>query len=256
MRNHPPAARNFPAHAAPRRHIGDYESLDIKPVGMDRHQFNEANALASRRLLLAAQECWDRALSLGERHGYRNAQTTVIAPTGTIGLLMDCDTTGVEPDFALVKFKKLAGGGYFKIVNQSVPAALRRLGYDDPTIQRIVRCAIGTGSLEGTPHVNRDTLLHRGLTAGEIDRVEQVLPTMIDLRFAFVRGMLTDETLTRLGVSQAEREKPLFNALPFLGFTEQQINKANDYVCGTLTVEGAPGLKAEHLPVFDGANRW
>jgi len=211
--------------------------------------------LAPRELRSAAIECWDRAVALGMMHGYRNSQATVLAPTGTIGLLMDCDTTGVEPDFALVKFKKLAGGGYFKIVNQSVPAALKRLGYDDATIQKIVRYAIGTGSLEGVPHVNRPTLLQRGLTAAEIERVERSLPTMLDVRFAFVRGLLSDETLERLGIAPAEREKLTFNALPFLGFTEQQIQEANDVVCGTLTVEGAPGLKAEHLPVFDCANR-
>ena len=212
-------------------------------------------SLAPREMRSAAIECWDRAVALGMLHGYRNSQATVLAPTGTIGLLMDCDTTGVEPDFALVKFKKLAGGGYFKIVNQSVPAALKRLGYDDAAIQKIVRYAIGTGSLEGAPHVNRATLLQRGLTAAEIDRVERSLPTMLDVRFAFVRGLLSDETLERLGVARTEREKPMFNALPFLGFTEQQIQEANDMGCGTLTVEGAPGLKAEHLPVFDCANR-
>ena len=211
--------------------------------------------LAPRELRAAAIECWDRAVALGMLHGYRNAQATVLAPTGTIGLLMDCDTTGVEPDFALVKFKKLAGGGYFKIVNQSVPAALRRLGYDDPAIQKIVRYAIGTGSLENTPHLSRSVLEQRGLSAAEIDRIEQVLPTMLDVRFAFVRGNITDETLNRLGVSQVEREKPTFNALPYLGFTEQQIQEANEHVCGSLTVEGAPGLRAEHLPVFDCANR-
>jgi ribonucleoside-diphosphate reductase alpha chain len=211
--------------------------------------------LAPRELRAAAIECWDRAVALGMLHGYRNAQATVLAPTGTIGLLMDCDTTGVEPDFALVKFKKLAGGGYFKIVNQSVPAALRRLGYDDPAIQKIVRYAIGTGSLENAPHLSRAVLEQRGLSAQEIDRIEQVLPTMLDVRFAFVRGNVSDETLNRLGVSQAEREKPTFNALPYLGFTEQQIQEANEHVCGSLTVEGAPGLRAEHLPVFDCANR-
>jgi ribonucleoside-diphosphate reductase alpha chain len=211
--------------------------------------------LTPREMRAAAIECWDRAVALGMLHGYRNSQASVLAPTGTIGLLMDCDTTGVEPDFALVKFKKLAGGGYFKIVNQSVPAALKRLGYDEPAIQKIVRYAIGTGSFEGTPHVNRATLLQRGLTAPEIDRLERVLPSMLDIRFAFVRGMLSDETLDRLKVSPAEREKPLFNALPFLGFTEAQIQEANEATCGSLTVEGAPGLKAEHLPVFDCANR-
>jgi ribonucleoside-diphosphate reductase alpha chain len=213
------------------------------------------HAYAPRELKAAAVECWNRALALGVEHGYRNAQATVLAPTGTIGLLMDCDTTGVEPDFALVKFKKLAGGGYFKIVNQSVPEALRRLGYDDPEIERIVRFAVGTGTLEGAPHVHRQSLLGKGLLETEIDAIEQSLPAMLDLRFAFSRGMLGDETLTRLGVSTAEREKPTFNALPFLGFTDAQIDEANAYVCGSQTVEGAPGLRGEHLPVFDCANR-
>ena len=212
-------------------------------------------AFAPRDLRAAAIESWDRAYAFGSLHGYRNAQATVLAPTGTIGLLMDCDTTGVEPDFALVKFKKLAGGGYFKIVNQSVPRALRRLGYDDPAVERIVRFAVGTGTLEGSPHINRSSLQHKGLHADEVDRIEKALPTMLDIRFAFTRGMLTDDTLTRLGVSQAEREKPTFTALPFLGYTDQQIEAANLYVCGTQTVEGAPGLKTEHLAVFDCANR-
>jgi len=228
--------------------------LDVMRLHRESARGIDGN-IAPRELRAAAIEAWDRAVALGMLHGYRNAQATVLAPTGTIGLLMDCDTTGIEPDFALVKFKKLAGGGYFKIVNQSVPAALRRLGYDDPTIQKIERYAIGAGTLEGAPHVNRATLQHRGLTGPEIDRIEQVLPSMLDVRFAFVRGLLSDDTLTRLGVSMAEREKPTFNALPFLGFTEQEIDEANDHVCGTLTVEGAPGLKAEHLPVFDCANR-
>ena len=212
-------------------------------------------ALAPRELRSAALECWDRAVALGSLHGYRNSQATVLAPTGTIGLLMDCDTTGVEPDFALVKFKKLAGGGYFKIVNQSVPAALERLGYEEGEIERIVRYALGTGSFDGAPHINRSTLHSKGLTEPEIDRVEKALPTMLDVRSAFARGQVTDETLTRLGVTQAEREKPGFSALPILGFTDEQIDQANAVICGSQTVEGAPGLRSEHLPVFDCANR-
>ncbi len=211
--------------------------------------------LAPRDLRMAALESWNEAVRLGERFGYRNSQATVLAPTGTIGLLMDCDTTGVEPDFALVKFKKLAGGGYFKIVNQSVPAALRRLGYDEPAIERIVRFAIGTGSLEGAPHINHSELLKRGLREDEIDRIERLLPTMLDLRSAFARGILGDELLTRLGVGQAEREKPGFSALPFLGFTDEQIEAANAAICGSQSVEGAPGLRPQHLAVFDCANR-
>jgi ribonucleotide reductase alpha subunit len=213
------------------------------------------SSVAPRDLRAAAIEGWDRAVALGMLHGYRNSQATVLAPTGTIGLLMDCDTTGVEPDFALVKFKKLAGGGYFKIVNQSVPSALLRLGYDDPAIAGIVRYAIGHGTFEGAPHLNRTTLMQKGLASPEIDRLEQALPSMLDVRFAFVRGMLSDETLTRLGVSAAERERPGFQVLPHLGFSEAQIEEANAYICGNLTVEGAPHLRPEHLPVFDCANR-
>ena len=210
---------------------------------------------APRELLAAARDSWDRAVAFGALHGYRNSQATVLAPTGTIGLLMDCDTTGVEPDFALVKFKKLAGGGYFKIVNQSVPAALARLGYDHPAIENIIHYAIGTGSLEGAPHINRSGLLKKGFNENEIERIERSLPGTLDLRLAFSRGMLGEETLTRLGMSVAEREKPGFTALPFLGFTEQQIDEANGAICGRQTVEGAPGLSPAHLPVFDCANR-
>ena len=211
--------------------------------------------VAPKELRSAAIECWNRAVAGGAIHGYRNSQASVLAPTGTIGLLMDCDTTGVEPDFALVKFKKLAGGGYFKIVNQSVPAALSRLGYSHTEIEIIVRYALGTGSLEGAPHIHREALRLKGLTQGEIDRIEKTLPTTLDVRSAFSRYQLTDETLTRLGVSQAEREKTGFNVLPFLGFTDRQIEDANGMICGSQTVEGAPGLKPEHLPVFDCANR-
>jgi len=212
-------------------------------------------AHAPRDMRQAAIECWDRAVAYGGLHGYRNAQATVLAPTGTIGLLMDCDTTGVEPDFALVKFKKLAGGGYFKIVNQSVPLALRRLGYDDKEIDRIIRYAVGYGSLNGAPHVNPSSLLNKGFSDAQVAAIEAVLPNVLDIRQAFGRGIVADETLTRLGVAMAEREKPGFNVLPFLGFTDHQIEEANLHVCGAQTVEGAPGLKPEHLAVFDCANR-
>jgi ribonucleoside-diphosphate reductase alpha chain len=212
-------------------------------------------AHAPRELRVAASECWDRAVAFGSLHGYRNSQATVLAPTGTIGLLMDCDTTGVEPDFALVKFKKLAGGGYFKIVNQSVPGALERLGYGENAIGDIVRYAIGTGTFDGAPHIHRESLAHKGFAPDEIDRIENGLPTLLDIRFGFTRGMISDDTLTRLGVTQAEREKPKFNVLPFLGFTEAEIEAANAFICGSQTLEGAPGLKPEHLPVFDCANR-
>ncbi|MEQ1831833.1 MAG: vitamin B12-dependent ribonucleotide reductase [Candidatus Eisenbacteria bacterium] len=212
-------------------------------------------AMAPRDMRTAAVDAWDRAVAYGGLHGYRNSQATVLAPTGTIGLLMDCDTTGVEPDFALVKFKKLAGGGYFKIVNQSVPLALKRLGYDAQEIERIVRFAVGYGTLQGAPHINDSSLTLKGFTETELGTIEKSLPNVLDIRQAFGRGMITDETLTRLGVSMAEREKPGFSVLPFLGYTDAQIEEANLYVCGTQTVEGAPGLKPEHLAVFDCANR-
>ncbi|MCC6348823.1 MAG: vitamin B12-dependent ribonucleotide reductase [Candidatus Eisenbacteria bacterium] len=210
---------------------------------------------APRDMRQAAIECWDRAVAYGGLHGYRNAQATVLAPTGTIGLLMDCDTTGVEPDFALVKFKKLAGGGYFKIVNQSVPLALERLGYDAKEIERIIRHAVGHGSLDGAPHINASSLLHKGFSDGLVASIEALLPNVLDIRQAFGRGILSDEALTNLGVAMAEREKPGFNVLPFLGFTDAQIEEANLHVCGSQTVEGAPGLKSEHFAVFDCANR-
>jgi ribonucleoside-diphosphate reductase alpha chain len=237
---------------------GFAENRDSMLAVMELHR-DAAQAInadsAPEGLRKAAIEAWHRAVLLGRKHGYRNSQATVLAPTGTIGLLMDCDTTGVEPDFALVKFKKLAGGGYFKIVNQSVPRALRRLGYDNDHIETIIRYAVGTGSLEGAPHIYREALLDRGLAADEIARIEKVMPAMLDVRFAFGAGLLGEAALERLGVPPADRANPAFNLLAFFKFNEQQIAEANAHVCGHLTVEGAPGLKPEHLAVFDCANR-
>jgi len=178
--------------------VGDYEGLDIKPVGIDHTQFAATDPLASRGLLAAALDCWDRALALGERHGYRNAQTTVIAPTGTIGLLMDCDTTGVEPDFALVKFKKLAGGGYFKIANQSLRPALVNLGYSPEEVHGIIQYVMGTLTLHGAPVINYETLLHKGFTEAELEKVESSLPGMFELSFAFSPWTLGKEFFERM----------------------------------------------------------
>ena len=240
IRNHRRAAYNA--------HPGEYEGLSITPVGLDA-------ALCPPDLLRAARDAWDRALELGETHGYRNAQTTLLAPTGTIGLLMDCDTTGVEPDFALVKFKKLAGGGYFKIANQSVAPALRALGYDARQVQDILRYVLGTLSLDGAPHVNRETLKARGLLDEDLDRIEQALPTVFELPFAFNGWTLGEAAMARLGFTPEQWRQPGFNLLRALGFTADQISEANDVVCGMQTIEGAPHLKPEHLPVFDCANR-
>lgn len=206
-------------------------------------------------LLAAAKECLTRAVKLGKKHGYRNAQATVLAPTGTIGLLMDCDTTGIEPDFALVKFKKLAGGGYFKIINQSVPAALKRLGYSAQDSQDIVRYVVGSMSLEGTPHINRQALLAKGFDEGDIKRIEAALPGVFELGFAFNRYNVSEESLKRAGFSSEQVADPSFNLLRALGFTDSQIDEANQVICGQMTVEGCPLLKPEHLPVFDCANK-
>jgi ribonucleoside-diphosphate reductase alpha chain len=241
VRNHRRAA-----HAAA---DAEYEGLTVVPVPLDA-------AAGERALVEAARADADRALALGEAHGYRNAQVTLIAPTGTIGLVMDCDTTGIEPDFALVKFKKLAGGGYFKIVNASVPPALAKLGYAPREVDDIVRYCVGAGTLAGCPHMAPERLRELGFTDAAIAAVEAQVPTAFDLRYAFTRYTLGDEVLTEsLGIEPAELDKPGFDVLPALGFTADEIEQANRFACGTMTVEGAPHLRAEHLPVFDCANR-
>jgi ribonucleoside-diphosphate reductase alpha chain len=206
-------------------------------------------------LYRAACEDWDRAVQLGEQHGYRNAQATVLAPTGTIGLLMDCDTTGVEPDFALVKFKKLAGGGYFKIVNQSVPSALKKLGYSASEIQEIVAYVSGTNTLLAAPNVNRKSLKERGLTDAELAKAEASLPGLFDLDSAFAPWVLGEECFERLGITKEARSVRGFSLLKTLGFTQPEIDEATDHIIGRMTIEGAPYLKPSHYPVFDCANR-
>ena len=255
LRNHRRAAYNVTQDEPARRLIGDFETLDIKPVGIDATQFTEVDPLCNRGLLSAARECWDRALRSAEKTGLRNAQTTVIAPTGTIGLLMDCDTTGVEPDFALVKFKKLAGGGYFKIANQSLRPCLVNLGYSPTEINEILSFVMGTLTLDNAPHVNRDALRLAGLTDAELNKIEAALPGVFELGFAFTAWAIGADALKRLGISEAEAQTPKFNLLTSLGFTRKQINEANDVICGRGTVEGGPHIKAEHLPVFDCANK-
>jgi ribonucleoside-diphosphate reductase alpha chain len=239
IRNHRRVAYNAKA--------GEYEGLSIAPVAIDPDR-------CPGDLLDAARSAWDRALELGEKHGYRNAQATLLAPTGTIGLLMDCDTTGVEPDFALVKFKKLAGGGYFKIANQSVAPALKALGYSDAEVQDIIRYVLGTLNFDDTPHINRESLKAKGLTDFDIDRIEGALPTVFELPFAFNGWALGDEAMDRLGFAPEAWSRPDFNLLRALGFRQDQIDEANDVICGMQTIEGAPHLKDEHLPVFDCAN--
>ncbi len=231
-----------------------YTGLSIAPPAIDATLFG-THPLASGELLAAAREAWQRAVSLGEKHGYRNAQTTVIAPTGTIGLLMDCDTTGVEPDFALVKFKKLAGGGYFKIANQSLEPALRNLGYSADQIKDILTYVLGTLTLRGAVHINTETLLAKGLTEAELAKIEACLPSVFELHFAFSPWTLGAEAMTRLGIEPQRWRQRSFNLLRALGFNRRQIREAGEMICGTQTVEGAPHLKPEHLSVFDCANK-
>ncbi|MBF8280376.1 MAG: ribonucleoside-diphosphate reductase, adenosylcobalamin-dependent [Candidatus Magasanikbacteria bacterium] len=240
MRNHRRAVYN----TAPT----EYEKLEVLPVGLDQN-------VCPSYLLKAAQESWDEAVVLGERYGYRNAQTTLLAPTGTIGLLMDCATTGVEPDFALVKFKKLAGGGYMKIVNESLPTALRTLGYNEMQIKEIVEYVKGRATLKNAPHINHESLKAKGFTEKDLEVVEKNLAGVFEIPFAFNVWTLGEEVMKRLGLTAAQYNDFNFNLLKALGFTDTEIEAANEFVCGAMTIEGAPYLKSEHYSVFDCANR-
>src|SRR5262249_54464662 len=241
IRNHRRAAYNAPRH--------EYEGLTITPVGLQERD-------CPAYLVEAARRQSDRMLELGEKHGFRNAQATCIAPTGTIALVMDCDTTGVEPDFALVKFKKLAGGGYFKIINASIPPALEKLGYTPRQIEDIVRWCRGSGTLQGCPHINRAALRGKKFTDDAFKKVEATLPGAFDLSFVFNRFTLGEEFLRDgLGLSDEQLSSPTFDLLAHLGFTRAQIAEANVYICGTMTIEGAPHLKPEHYAIFDCANK-
>ena len=251
MRNHRRAAYG---------EANGYEALAIAPVPLDHTSIVEGasrmNALKGYfELSKHAKQAWDLALELGEQHGYRNAQATVIAPTGTIGLVMDCDTTGIEPDFALVKFKKLAGGGYWKIINRAVPEALRTLGFSESDIAEIEAYAVGHGGLAQAPGINHTTLKAKGFTDEAIAKVEKALPTAFDIKFAFNKWTLGEDFCRdALGIAPEDINAPSFDLLAALGFTKREIEVANIHVCGAMTVEGAPHLKAEHYAVFDCAN--
>ncbi len=241
IRNHRRAAYNVNA--------SEYEQLTVKPVAID-------DLLCPADLVDAARTAWDDALLLGEEHGFRNAQVTVIAPTGTIGLVMDCGTTGIEPDFALVKFKKLAGGGYLKIINNNVPPALTALNYSDRQVEDIIRYACGTSTLKGGPHINHDSLRTKGFTEAALEKLEAQLPSTFDIGFAFNQWTLGNAFCQdELGFTERELNAPDFNMLEALGFSAEQIKAANLYCCGTMTVEGAPHLKDSDLAIFDCANR-
>ena len=240
MRNHRRAAHGI---------ADGYEALSIAPVPLD------GTALRDQSLIVHAKAAWDKAVALGERHGYRNAQTTVVAPTGTIGLVMDCDTTGIEPDFALVKFKKLAGGGYFKIINRAVPDALRALGYREADLAEIEAYAVGHGSLRQAPGINHTTLRAKGFTEAKLEEIEKTLAGAFDIKFVFNKWTVGADFLAKaLKVPAARMDDPAFDLLAWLGFSRAEIEAANIHVCGAMTVEGAPHLKSEHYPVFDCAN--
>ena len=240
IRNHRRAA-----HGAAKT---EFEGLTVTPAVLDEK-------LCPANLSAAAKDAWDQALAIGEKHGFRNAQVSAIAPTGTIGLLMDCDTTGVEPDFALVKFKKLAGGGYFKIINQSVPPALYALGYSDEAIAEIEAYALGHGTLRGAPAggPSYEDLREKGLAQSALDKVEAALKNAISLETCFSPALLSAEDYAAVGVPEATFRLAGFSLLAHLGYSESEIETAELWACGTMGVEGAPGLKEEHLAVFDTA---
>ncbi len=227
----------------------DYEGLAVTPTPLD------AASCPDQDLVVHARAAWNKALELGEKHGYRNAQVTVVAPTGTIGLVMDCDTTGIEPDFALVKFKKLAGGGYFKIINRAVPEGLRALGYSEAQIGEIEAYAVGHGGLKQAPGINETTLASKGFSPEKLAEIAKALPGAFDIKFVFNKfGLGSDFLFNELKVPAEKLDDPSFDLLSHLGFSKGEIDAANIHVCGAMTLEGAPHLKPEHLPVFDCAN--
>ncbi len=230
-------------------HSDGYEELNTNPVPLVIENVRDT------KLGMEAQKCWDTAYELGQKYGYRNAQTSVIAPTGTIGLVMDCDTTGIEPDFAMVKFKKLAGGGYFKIINRTVPDALNQLQYTEGEITEIINYAVGHGTLETAPFINHETLKEKGFTEKELNILESNLKNVFDIRFSFNIFTLGKEFCTDvLNFSEEQLNDFNFNMLSELGFSSKEIDEANTYCCGTMTLEEAPHIKDEHLSVFDCAN--
>jgi len=226
----------------------EYEKLETTPVGLKKEH-------TPSYLYNTSTKVWDDALALGEKNGYRNAQVSVIAPTGTIGLVMDCDTTGIEPDFALVKFKKLAGGGYMKIINQSVPVALNKLGYKKEEVQEVIDYITGKASLVDAPFINWKSLKEKGLTEEKLIDIEKILGNLFSIGMAFNKFSLSEELLESIGINKETYNSPNFNFLQEVGFSQKEIDTANEYVCGTMTIENAPHVKKEHLAIFDCANR-
>ena len=240
MRNHARAAGAL---------SGRFEDLSTLPVVF------HPESCPDQGLAEAATRSWREAVEKGKAHGYRNAQVTVIAPTGTIGLVMDCDTTGIEPDFALVKFKKLAGGGYFRIINRCVPRALMKLGYSESEVDDIIVHAVGHGTLKDAPAINHETLSAAGFTDDALRALEGALANAFDIKFAFNKWTLGEDFCSEvLGFTADQLADVSFDILEALGFTPDQVDAANTYCCGAMTLEGAPHLEEAHLSVFDCAN--
>ena len=237
IRNHRRASYDAPDE--------EYEGLTVTPMGINSKK-------CPKDLLDAARGAWDRALRGGEEHGYRNAQTTVIAPTGTIGLVMNCDTTGVEPQFSLIQYKTLAGGGSMRIINNGVPAALKRLGYSKSKVDGIMQYIMGSMNLSGCPNLTSERLQELGFTKEVVSKVNSSMADVFGIRGAFAPSILgSDFCMDRLGMTQGQCDDPWFDVLDHLGFTSSEVDEANDHVFGRGTIEGSPGLKDEHLPVFD-----
>ena len=241
--------KNHALAAAGEANLAAYDGLNIAPQPLD-HQSCPFGNVSAR-----AAQLWGEVVEKGKKHGFRNAQFTAIAPTGTIGLVMDCDTTGVEPDYALVKYKTLAGGGAYKIVNDAIPAALQRLGYDDNEIADICAYAVGRATLKGAPTINHESLRRKGFSDHEIQIVEKALKSAFDLRFVFTPWQLGDGFCKDvLSLNDEQIATPGFDLLKAIGYTRDEIQQANVWACGAMTVEGAPFLKDEDLPVFDCAS--
>jgi len=236
-------------YAASQGHTTGFEKLHKAP-----RRFN-IEKCPNPAIVEHANNWWQKALEDGEEYGFKNAQVTLLAPTGTIGLLMDCDTTGLEPDFALVKFKHLSGGGYFKLINRLVPRALKKLGYTAKQTEEIIAYAIGRGSLKGAPFINHETLMAKGFDEVALAKIESSLADAFDLRFVFTKWTLGEDfCIKRLNVPAEKLDEESFDLLKFLGFPAEHIELANLYCAGTMTLEGAPHIKPQHLPVFDCAN--
>lgn len=222
-----------------------YEGLNVEPVAFDRSKC-KFDGLANE-----VERTWDSVIENGAKYGFRNAQVTVIAPTGTIGMVMDFKTTGLEPQFSHIAIKQLAGGGVWRLVNEDISKALLILGYSADEINAISNYLVGHGHLNGPISLNTQWLYSKGFIQDDIQMVEASLKKSFSIRQAFARYALDENLFARLGVSSADYENPTFDLLKHMGATDAQIEEADKFACGHITIEGAPALKEEHLHIFD-----